>query len=133
MKKGKKKINNSTPALLLGRNRDKLIIFAYITTKNKSEAEKIGRALLEARLAACVNIFDTMTSLYWWEGKIQNEKEAVLIVKTTKDLFSKISKKVKLLHSYSCPCILQFQITDGNKEYLKWLMENLKSQKSGSN
>lgn len=102
-------------------------IFAYITAKNKSEAEKIGRTLLEARLAACVNIFDTMTSLYWWKGKIQNEKEAVLIVKTTKALFSKICKTTRLLHSYSCPCILQVQITDGNKEYLKWLMENLKN------
>lgn len=103
------------------------VVFAYITTKNKSEAEKIGRALLATRLAACVNIFDTMTSLYWWKGKIQNEKEAVLIVKTTRALFPKISEKVKSLHSYSCPCILQIQITDGNKKYMKWLMENLKS------
>ena len=108
------------------------IIFVYITTKNKSEAEKIGRALLEARLAACVNIFHSMTSLYWWKRKIQNKKEAVLIVKTTKALFTKISKKVKLLHSYSCPCILQIQITDGNKEYIKWLMENIEFPGSGS-
>lgn len=67
-----------------------------------------------------------MTSLYWWEGKIQEENEAVLIAKTTKQLFKKLSARVKELHSYSCPCILQIEITDGNKEYVNWLMSNVK-------
>ena len=102
------------------------IVFAYITAKNKSEAKKIGRELLKFRLAACVNIFDNMQSMYWWKGKIQNEKEIVLIAKTTKKLFSKLSAKVRSLHSYSVPCILQLEVTDGNKEYVKWLLENVK-------
>ena len=102
------------------------IIFSYFTAKNKSEAKKIGRALLESRLCACVNIFDKMNSMYWWEGKIQNENEVVLIAKTTKKLFKKLSKKVKSIHSYSVPCILQMEVKDANKEYVKWLLENIK-------
>jgi len=102
------------------------IVFAYITTKNKSEAKKIGKILLQERLAACVNILDNMNSLYWWDGKIQEENETVLIAKTSKKLFSKLSKKVKSIHSYKAPCILQIPITDGNREYVKWLLENVK-------
>ena len=102
------------------------IIFAYITTKNKSEAKKIGKVLLQERLAACINIFVNMSSMYWWEGKIEEANETVLIAKTTKKLFPKLSKKVKSIHSYSCPCILQIPVTGGNKEYIKWLVENVK-------
>lgn len=102
------------------------IIFAYITCKNKSEAKKIGMILLREKLAACVNIFDNMNSLYWWEGKIEEAGETVLIAKTTKRLFSKLSKKVKIVHSYSVPCILQLEVKDGNKEYIKWLLENIR-------
>jgi periplasmic divalent cation tolerance protein len=102
------------------------IIFAYIITKNKSQAKKIGKILLQERLAACINIFDKMNSMYWWKGKIEEVNETVLIAKTTKKLFPKLAKKVKSLHSYSCPCILQIPVTDGNSEYLKWLTENLR-------
>ena len=103
------------------------IVFAYIVCKNKSEAKKIGKALLESRLAACVNIFDKMESMYWWKGKIESAHETVLIAKTTKKIFLKLSKKVKSLHSYFVPCILQLEIKDGNKEYVKWLIDNVSS------
>ncbi len=103
------------------------IVFAYITCKNKSEAKKIGKVLLQERLSACVNIFDNMHSMYWWDGKIEEANETVLIAKTTKKLFPQLSAKVKSIHSYSVPCILQMPIADGNKEYVKWLIENIKS------
>ena len=102
------------------------IVFAYITTQNKSEAKKIGKVLLQERLAACVNIFDQMSSMYWWEGKIEEANETVLIAKTTKKIFPKLSKKVKSIHSYSIPCILQLEVKDGNKEYLNWIAETIK-------
>lgn len=102
------------------------IIFAYIACKNKSEAKKIGRALLEDRLCACVNIFDNMNSIYWWKDKIEEANETVLIAKTTKKLFPKLSEKIKSIHSYSCPCILQIPVTDGNKAYIEWLIKNVK-------
>ena len=101
------------------------IVFAYITCKNKSEAKKIGKILLQAKLAACVNIFDNMESMYWWKGKIESANETVLIAKTTKKLFPKLSKKVKSIHSYSVPCILQLEVKDGNKEYVNWLLSAL--------
>ena len=101
------------------------IVFAYITCKNKTEAKKIGRILLREKLTACVNIFNDMESMYWWNGKIQNDKEVVLIAKTTKKLFPKLSKKVKSVHSYSVPCILQLEVKDGNKVYVNWLLSTL--------
>lgn len=107
------------------------IVFAYVTTKNKSEAKNIGKVLLQERLAACINIFDNMSSMYWWKGKsdsyrIEEANETVLIAKTTKKLFPKLSKKVKSIHSYSVPCILQLEVKDGNKEYMKWILGSLK-------
>lgn len=98
----------------------------YITAKNKEEAGKIGKELVKARLAACVNIIDKMNSLYWWEGKIQDDNEAVLIAKTKESLVKELVKKVKSIHSYSCPCIISLPILDGNKDYLDWLEKETK-------
>ncbi len=61
------------------------IVFSYIVCKNKAEAKKIGKVLLQERLAACVNILDNMQSMYWWKGKIEEANETVLIAKTTKN------------------------------------------------
>lgn len=101
------------------------IVFAYITAKNISEAKKIGAVLVKERLCACVNIFPVMHSIYRWNSKINSDKEVVLIAKTTKKMFAKLSVRVRQLHSYECPCILQLEITDGNKKYVKWLKENI--------
>ena len=98
----------------------------YITTKNKDEARKIGRELVKARLSACVNIIDKMNSMYWWENKIQDDNEAILIAKTKESLVEEVVEKVKSLHSYSCPCIISLPILDGNKEYLDWLQKETK-------
>ncbi len=97
------------------------VIFVYITAKNKSEAKRIGISLVKENLCACVNIFPQMESIYKWENKINRHKEVVLIAKTVKTKFSKLSKRVKELHSYACPCIVAIPIADGNSEYVKWL------------
>jgi periplasmic divalent cation tolerance protein len=101
------------------------IVFVYITCRDKSEAMHIGKVLVETKLAACVNIFDGMTSLYWWKEKVEESNEAVLIAKTTKSRFIELAKQVKKLHSYECPCILQLEVKKGNEEYIKWLLRNL--------
>jgi len=101
------------------------LVFIYITCKNKSEAKRIGKALLQEQLAACVNIFDGMYSIYRWKGKMEMANESVLIAKTTKKLYPELSRKVKQLHSYSVPCILQIPVTAGNKKYIEWLMTGL--------
>ena len=79
--------------------------FVYITTKDKDEAKKIGKALLEERLVACVNIIDNMNSLYWWEGAIQDDNETILIAKTKGSLVSEVIEKVKSLQT-ECQMLL---------------------------
>ncbi|MDP7423512.1 MAG: divalent-cation tolerance protein CutA [bacterium] len=95
----------------------------YMTAANRDEARAIGRVLVESRLVACVNIIDGMTSLYWWEGKVQDDTEAVIIAKTTESLVPSVIEKVKSLHSYTCPCVVSLPLLDGNKDYLNWLVE----------
>ena len=100
------------------------MVLVYITTKDKSEAQRIGRALVQERFAACVNILDGMESIYWWEGKVESSQEAILIAKTKNTLVEKLMAKVKELHSYSVPCVLALPISQGNPGYLSWLREN---------
>jgi periplasmic divalent cation tolerance protein len=98
--------------------------FIYMTAGSKSEAQKIGKALVESRLAACVNILDNMQSIYRWEEKIQEDSEVVLIAKTTESLVSQLIDKVKSLHSYDCPCIVSLPILDGYPPFLDWIKMN---------
>lgn len=100
------------------------VFFVYITTKDKDEAIKIGRRLVQQKLAACINVIDKMTSVYWWEGKLAEDNEAILIAKTTEENVEKLTLEVKHQHSYKCPCVVAFKIEEGNKEYLKWIVEN---------
>ena len=93
----------------------------YITVKEKTEAQSISKVLLEERLIACANITDNMSSMYWWEGAIQSEKECVLIVKTKKELVEAVTDKVKEMHSYDCPCVLELKVEGGNVDYISWL------------
>lgn len=93
----------------------------YITTSTKDEARNIGRALIEKRLAACVNILDGMESMYVWEGKLETAQECVLIAKTEAELVEPLIAMVKALHSYSVPCVLSLAVDKGNPDYLKWL------------
>ena len=93
----------------------------YITTDGPDEARTIGRALVEARLAACANILDPITSIYRWEGAVQEGREAVLIAKTTSALVDALTAKVRELHSYDCPCIVSVPIDGGNSGFLDWI------------
>lgn len=98
----------------------------YITARDKEEAGKIGRELVENRLAACINIIDNMNSIYWWEGKIQDDNEVILIAKTKESLVPDLIEKVKSMHSYKCPCIVSLPILNGNKDYLEWIQKETK-------
>ena len=96
-------------------------IVILITAKDKKEAIKIARGLLEAKLIACANIINGVQSLFWWEGKIDSSKEVLLVLKTQKSLFTKVTTKVKSLHSYQTPEIIALPIVNGSEEYLKWI------------
>ena len=96
-------------------------IVILITAKNRQEAKKIARGLLEARLIACANIMDGVESTFWWQGKIDTSKEVLLVLKTRKTLFKKILALVKSLHSYQTPEIIALPIVQGSEDYLKWV------------
>jgi len=98
-------------------------IVVFITASDEEEAAKIAKALVKARLAGCVNIIKDVRSIYSWQGKIEDEKEVVIIVKTQKPLFSPLMGKVKELHSYTVPEIIALPIIEGSEDYLKWLRE----------
>jgi periplasmic divalent cation tolerance protein len=93
----------------------------YITTSNADEARRIGRELVAERLAACVNILDGMTSMYWWEGEVQDDQECVLLAKTRADLADDLVERVKKIHSYDVPCVVCLPIREGNPDFLAWI------------
>lgn len=95
--------------------------FCYMTVGSREEGLRIGRALVEERLAACANLLDGMTSIYRWEGAIEEEAEVVLIAKTRTELVPRLVERVKALHSYDVPCVVTLPIADGNPAFLEWI------------
>lgn len=93
----------------------------YITTKNEAEARRIGRLVVERRLAACANIVPTMHSIYKWEGHIVEETEALMFLKTDAKRLDELTAFVREHHSYSVPCITAVAIEGGNPQYIDWI------------
>jgi len=93
----------------------------YSTFPNRAEAEKIAGVLLENNLIACANLFDGVTSLYRWEGKVCNDAEVIMIAKTSADKRDAAISTLTEAHSYDCPCVTSWPITAGNAEYLTWV------------
>ena len=97
----------------------------YIMTKNENEALTIANLAVQKNLAACGNIFPKMKSIYMWQNKLQNDNETLLILKTNSNKYPLLEKLILEKHSYEVPCILKIPISDGNKEYLKWINDSL--------
>ena len=100
---------------------DTAMIFVYLTAGSPEEARRIGRVLVEERLAACVNVFDGMVSIYHWEGAIEQARETVVIAKTRAGLFDALAARVRALHSYTTPCIVELPVGRIEAGYLAWL------------
>lgn len=96
-------------------------VVIFITAGSKVEARKIAAGLVGKKLAACVTIVPAVESIYVWKGRTEISKEALLVVKTKRRLFSRVEKAVRGLHSYECPEIIALSITAGSKDYLKWI------------
>jgi periplasmic divalent cation tolerance protein len=92
-----------------------------VTAANADEAKTIGVALVQERLVACANILGPIASIYWWQGKIQHDSEAVLVAKTRADLVERVIARVKALHSYTVPCVVSLAIEQGNPDFLRWI------------
>jgi periplasmic divalent cation tolerance protein len=101
-------------------------VIVFVTTADKSEAEKISQSLLKKKLIACANIINPVTSFFHWAGKIDKAEECLVIMKSRIDLFAELSERVKALHSYEVPEILALPIVEGSKAYLDWMGEALK-------
>ena len=99
----------------------------YITTGDEAEAREIGRALVEEKLAACVNIHP-IQSMYRWEGEIEEAGEIAVLVKTGAELVDRVIARVKELHSYEVPCIVSWPIEKGYPAFLKWIGESTKGE-----
>jgi periplasmic divalent cation tolerance protein len=100
-----------------------------MTAGNKEEAAKIVRVLLKEKLIACGNIIDSVSSFFWWQNGIEEEKEVLVIMKSRENLFNKLSKKVIEIHSYEIPEILAIPIVDGTKPYFNWMKAYLEPVK----
>jgi periplasmic divalent cation tolerance protein len=96
-------------------------VVVLITVKDAEEAQKIAKALLKRRQAACVNIVPEVNSHFWWQDKLDSTRESLLIVKTKESLLPELMKSVKKLHSYSIPEIIALPIVGGSQDYLDWI------------
>ena len=99
------------------------VMFVYDTAGDAAEARRIGRDVVEARLAACANDLSGMRSISWWQGKLEEGREAVLILKTTEERLPALVARVKELHSYDCPCIEALPVVAGHQAFLDWVAQ----------
>jgi periplasmic divalent cation tolerance protein len=97
------------------------ICLIYMTAGSEDEAERIGRDLVASRLAACVNIIPGMKSVYRWKGTLQEDRETVLIAKSSSERLSQLTERVKTLHSYDCPCVVSLPVAGGNQDFIDWI------------
>lgn len=95
----------------------------YVTCKDDQEAMKVGKAVVEARLAACANVFPSVRSMYWWKGELVTDTECVLVMKSRVGLMDALIAKVKEVHSYTVPCVVALPVLEGNPDYLKWIIQ----------
>ena len=102
---------------------DKRVVLT--TAGSAEEALRIARALVERRLAACVNIVPKIESIYRWQGKVEEAQEYLLLVKTTENAFLRLSEALKELHSYELPECIAVTVTDGSLPYLKWVDDSV--------
>lgn len=100
-------------------------IVVYVTVGSSSEGERLARALVEERLAACVNRIRAVQSVYRWQGRVEQSEEELLIIKTKRELFDRLRRRVEELHSYSVPEVIALPIVDGSPAYLQWLGEQV--------
>lgn len=96
-----------------------------ITVPEGEPAKKLARLIVEAKLAACVNLLPGVASTYWWEGKISESAESLLIAKTDKLKVKALIKLVKANHPYSVPEVISLRIKEGNRDYLRWIADSL--------
>ena len=102
---------------------DKIVVLC--TCASPEEADRLARALVDARLAACVSVVGGVRSIYRWKGEIESAEECLLAIKSSRAHFDSLREKIEELHSYEVPEVLALPIVDGAASYLEWLSGNL--------
>ncbi|NGZ10061.1 MAG: divalent-cation tolerance protein CutA [Nitrospira sp. LK70] len=97
------------------------VLVVMVTTASQDEAGKIADQAVRSRLAACASMIPTVRSTYWWEGKIMNEQESLLLIKTTSDKFNALEETIRKIHSYEVPEIIAVPVGNGFPPYLEWV------------
>jgi periplasmic divalent cation tolerance protein len=100
-----------------------------LVTATAAESEKLARSLVEENLAGCVNVIPAVNSIFVWEGKIEEESESLLLIKSHTRKFVELQSRIVELHSYDCPEIICLSIQDGYKPYLDWLNSTISKRK----
>jgi periplasmic divalent cation tolerance protein len=103
---------------------DKIVVLT--TCETEAEAQRIAEALVNERLAACVNIVAGVRSVYRWKGEVEKAGEVLLLVKTSRELFRQVQATIERTHSYELPELVAVPIVDGSARYLDWLAAGLK-------
>jgi len=103
---------------------DRGVRLIFVTGPDAGSLEAIGRVLVEARLAACVNVCRGVTSVYRWEGRVNTESEALAIIKTTDDRVEALQVRVAELHPYEVPEFVAVEVSEGSPAYLRWVRES---------
>ncbi len=96
-------------------------LFVYVTAEDEAEAKRIAQTVVGERLAACANLLSGIQSVYWWQGKVCEDKEVALILKTSAERKLELIERIKELHSYECPCVVCLPVADGNHDFLNWV------------
>lgn len=96
-----------------------------VTAPDAGVAERLGRALVEERMAACVNVVPGVTSLYRWDGAVQKDAEVLMLIKTTVDGFDALRRRVLELHPYDAPEVIDIGVRDGDPGYLAWVRNSV--------
>jgi periplasmic divalent cation tolerance protein len=102
---------------------DKIVVLS--ACGSVEEAQRVARALVEKRLAACVNVMPGVRSVYRWQDKIEDEEEVLLLIKTSRALMEELRGEIERLHSYEVPEVIALQVVDGSERYLAWMNREL--------
>ncbi|MEK6785527.1 MAG: divalent-cation tolerance protein CutA [Nitrospirota bacterium] len=99
------------------------VVVVMVTTASQDEAMKIADQVVQSRLAACASTIPTVRSTYWWEGKLINDQETLVLIKTTSDKFNSLEEAIQKIHSYKVPEIIAIPVCQGFPPYLEWVRQ----------
>ncbi len=106
------------------------VFWVYITAGDRRQAMELAEQLVRQRLAACVNVFREIESVYRWQGKVEKDREVAMAAKTTAEMLGPLTDFVKKHHSYECPCVIALPVEDGNQDFLDWVRQQVGGQNS---